>query len=281
LNAKWEELEQLTNTRNEALQKELESQKYNESLRVEFASKANEFASWVDQEKALLVAASTDDLEAQLQQLLQHNGEVRKTASEKLGEIKVVTEKLDAANVQDNKHTKLAPQDVSVLWDQLEDALTKKQNLIESEILTRKMGDVSAEQLKEFRDTFNFFDKDRNSSLNKLEFKSCLQSLGVELSDEQIEKELAARSAGSPDGGISFEEFTKYLVSQYKDTDSYDEVFNSFQTLANGKDFVTESDLLTGLKPEQVKYLLTVMPKQGDSTDRYDFKKYVSDFFGH
>jgi len=279
LNAKWEELGQLSASRKEELEKNLESQKYNEALRLEFASKANEFAAYVDQEKAHLAGDSTADLEVQLKDLLQHGAQVRQAASDKLNAIKVVCDKLDAANVQDNKHTKLTSQDLTVMWDQLEDAIIKKQNLIEGEILTRKMGDVSAEQLKEFRETFNFFDKDKNNLLTKLEFKSCLQSLGVELSEEQVDKELAARGGGGADAGISFEAFTKFLVEMYKDTDSFDETLASFQTLANGKEFVTEQDL-SPLKPEQIKYLKETLPRFNNTEGQYDYKKFVHTFFG-
>jgi len=40
---------------------------------------------------------------------------------------------------------------------------------------------VSEEQIKEFNETFRYFDKDRSGRLDHQELKSCLRSLGYSL----------------------------------------------------------------------------------------------------
>jgi Ca2+-binding EF-hand superfamily protein len=83
-----------------------------------------------------------------------------------------------------------------------------------------------------------------------------------------------------PDGkGISFDKFTEHMIKRTKDTDSRDEIMDSFKALANDKEFVTETDLRKVLTNDRVNYLISHMPKYSGA-DGYDYKAWVDQAYG-
>jgi len=49
---------------------------------------------------------------------------------------------------------------------------------VEQKIEAKNSKGISEAQLQEWVETFEYFDKNKNGSLDKLEFKSCLRSCG-------------------------------------------------------------------------------------------------------
>jgi Ca2+-binding EF-hand superfamily protein len=48
----------------------------------------------------------------------------------------------------------------------------------ENQILMRDQSGISEEKMKEYKESFDFFDKNKSGQLDKLEFRACLLSTG-------------------------------------------------------------------------------------------------------
>lgn len=70
------------------------------------------------------------------------------------------------------------------------------------------------------------------------------------------------------------------MVDRNKDSDSPEMLNDAFRQIAANPDYITEDELKrSGLAPDRVSYLLSVMPKfqVADSPlVAYDYKKYVA-----
>jgi hypothetical protein len=79
---------------------------------------------------------------------------------------------------------------------------------------------------------------------------------------------------------ITFEQFTKFMISITEDKTTPDQLLESFEIMAGEKGYVTETDLRTGqVPPEQVDYLKTVLPPFEGVENAYDYKAYLGRAF--
>ena len=78
-----------------------------------------------------------------------------------------------------------SPQTLRVGWEQLLTAIARSMNELENQILMRDSKGISEEQMKEFRISFNHFDKSKNQKLEPKEFQACLISLGYKIRDDK------------------------------------------------------------------------------------------------
>merc|ERR1712130_85522 len=129
------------------------------------------------------------------------------------------------------------------------------------------------------------FDQNNNDKLNRLEFKSCLSGLGIiELDFEGGDKRFESIFNKVADGGetVDFQQFLKYMISITKDENSPEQLEDSFNVLAGGKDHVTVNDMKVGqLSAEQIEHLTTTMPAKEGIEGGYDYKAYVRSLFNN
>jgi len=132
---------------------------------------------------------------------------------------------------------------------------------------------VSEEQLAEFQSTFKKFDRDGSGTLEKLEFKACLQALGHNVGDdialENVMKQIAKEHEGKK---ITFNEFVNYMVLKTEDADTPATIKEAFKTIAGNRNYVTEEELRKVLDKETVDYLLSRMP---NNKGQYDFNAFT------
>jgi len=256
-------------TRRAALQEELSRQQTNESHRVEFAKIAGEFKSWLDQEKKSLEAAE-GKLEQQLENLRKRFAglETGRTLFDKLTS---ANKTLEVANVTDNQHTNLSLRDLQAEYTQFLNARSDREKLLEKEILIQQGKNVSAEQIGEFKEVFQHFDTKNRGALEKHEFKACLQSLGQDPSEAELER-LFSSLAGA-DGKIHFDEFVNFMVSRSTESFGADAIIENMKILANDKDFILEEDLRRALPGDKVDYLIKAMP--AFPSGGYDYKAWA------
>jgi len=269
LNEKWNAVKSLSVERKEALNHELGLQKTKDTAAKNFAEKAKNFNQWVHSQKEQL-SSSKGDLEHQLEAI--HPMRTAFGAKKKdLEELETLSKQFESAGVKRNPYTDLTLRSLHSEYDQLGAAMAKQETLLNNEILSKKNADVSPEQLNEFNEVFKHFDKNKDGTLARLEIKACLQALGDEPSESELD---GIMNTWDPQHtGVSFQAFTNMMISRNKDTDSKDEMLIAFKDIANDKDFVTEEDLRKVMTSERVKFLLEKMPKYPNGG--YDYKAWV------
>jgi len=95
------------------------------------------------------------------------------------------------------------------------------------------------DQLNEFRSSFNHFDKNRTGRLAPEEFKSCLVSLGYSIGKDRqgeidFQRILAVVDPNST-GYVHFDAFLDFMTRETTDTDTAEQVIDSFRILAGDK----------------------------------------------
>jgi hypothetical protein len=164
----------------------LQVQKQNDVLSKNFAEKAKNFSEWIHHQKEQL-ASTKGDLEQQLNELqaLYHAYEAKR---KDYSDLESLNKQLESAGVKRNRYTDLTLRTVLSEFEQLGAATAKQETLLTNEIISKKNADVSPEQLNEFKEVFKHFDRNNDQTLGRVEFKACLQALG----DEPTESELDA-----------------------------------------------------------------------------------------
>ena len=112
-------------------------------------------------------------------------------------------------------------------------------NEVENQILTRDSKGITTEQLNEFRVSFNHFDKNRTGRLNGDELKSCLVSLGYSIRNDRQGDSDFRRIMNIVDpnntGYVAFDTFLDFMTRESTDTDTAEQIIDSFRILASDK----------------------------------------------
>jgi actinin alpha len=115
-------------------------------------------------------------------------------------------------------------------------------NEVENQILTRDSKGITTEQLNEFRVSFNHFDKNRTGRLNPDEFKSCLVSLGYSIRNDKQGDSDFRRIMNIVDpnstGFVAFDTFLDFMTRESTDTDTAEQIIDSFRILASDKVYI-------------------------------------------
>lgn len=93
--------------------------------------------------------------------------------------------------------------------------------------------------MTEFRSSFNHFDKNRTGRLAPEEFKSCLVSIGYSIGKDRqgeldFQRILAVVDPNST-GYVQFDAFLDFMTRENTDTDTAEQVIDSFRILASDK----------------------------------------------
>jgi len=259
--------------------KHYHNKKKNDKLSKEFADKANETDEWIQKSTATL-GSTSGNLEEQLNSIRSLNMDQGNTL---LADLKSFENKLSAAGVHKNPYTEFNVPSIQARIDELSASKQSKAAVLEKEILSKKHSTASPEQIEEFKEVFAHFDKNHTNSLSKSEFKSCLQSLGEDPTDEQMDvlmKELADVVNGDDAAQVGFENFLSHMIKITSDTTTESEISAAFKDLAQDKDFITADDLRrSGMPVEKIDYLLSEMPAFEGVEGGYDYKKWATSAF--
>jgi hypothetical protein len=249
-------------------------------LEKNFGDSANAFYQTIQNLKHEALADFGNDLHHAkeklsgiLNKVKQHEGGLKQVEkAEKLCE---------EANIESNEHTDHTVDDLAFEIHQVEKLITKNLASVESQIAASGGTGISAEQLKEYKDTFNHFDVDKDGSLNRLEFKSCLTTLGLigidfEGGDAKFERIFTDVSGGSPD--IKFDTFVEYMNRLAGSSMDQSQIASAFSTLSQGKPNLTKNDCSTGgLIPEEVEFITLNLPPH--ASGGYDYNAYLKKQF--
>lgn len=264
---------EITNKVTECEKEKVLQQKFH-ALLDRYAKLVKEYNDWANIQKDILAAEGKGTPEEQMEQLKKYGEKATKESEQKFAEILKVHQELDELNI--SERAEITVQVVTQTSEQFKNLLKKRLEVVEQAILAKKASNLTPEQLKEIREVYNHFDKDRDGSLNKLEFKGVCASLGEDVPDNELDKTFAKYDIDK-DGKITFDEFCDFFSKLVKESTGYDDVLNSFQQLAEGKDVITEGQMRSCMDKAEVDYLLTKMPQKDGG---YDYKAYVDATYG-
>ena len=112
-------------------------------------------------------------------------------------------------------------------------------NTIENSIVDN----LTDEQIIEFREAFQAFDKDGNGSITTKELGTVMRSLGQNLSEAEI-KEVIDEVDEDRNGIIDFQEFLSLMARKMKIIDKEDELIDAFKVLdLNGTGKISKYEL--------------------------------------
>jgi len=135
---------------------------------------------------------------------------------------------------------------------------------------------VTAEQMKEFEDSFNHFDSNSDGTLNPDEFKAALAALSIAFKEEEAFKKVFAKVSGGNES-ISKEQYLDYMRLVSEDKGTPEQLMASFEALADGKPTIT-SEQLNLIGEEDRKFLLEHM-EAAEAKDTYNYKDLVGKSF--
>lgn len=258
------------------LAQERETQNTNASMLSQFAEDCAEYVEWTDEKKNDVNDDHDGELEEQATTLQGLREQLSAETDEKLNSLQSSYAKLEEAQVAER--AEMSMQALQVLNEQLKSLIGKRIEAIEGQIRAAKAGEVSEEQIEEFKKTFDHFDKDKSGELNKLEFKACLASLDEDVSEEEFESTFAQLDEND-DGQITFDEFLSWISTVKREGSGHEDVIKAFLLLSGGNDTITEAQLRSsGMAPDEVAFLLEEMPQAEDGA--YDFRGFLAAQFG-
>jgi len=248
------------------------------ALRKAFANPANAFYDQVVALRAVL-GEEFADLEQQLAKYHQSSQELQGLQAN-LPQIEEAEKACDACNIEENEFTDHTYDDLHFEHEAAVKAFHKAISALEAQIAASKAKTgVSAEQLEEFKKTFQHFDVDHDGTLSRLEFKSVLSGLGLISLDfdgsDKKSDDIFHKVSGGADT-VSFDQYVAYMTSITESATSTDALAESFSTIAGGRPYVTASDLkVAGMTQEQIDFLTSSMPA-GPDAGSFDYKAWLA-----
>jgi len=277
ISTKYQSITSGAETKKAAIKAEHERQQANDAINHEFATKASEISRFLEMERDSLTNQK-GELQEQLNNVHSQISGLESKGKPQLHELDQINNKASNAGIKRNPYTELTYKAVAFTFEELKAAMEKQEKLLSNEILSKKNAEVPPEQVQEFKEVFQHFDRDGSGNLQRLEFKACLQTLGDEPTDAVLDNLI--KQYGQ-EGKIYFEQFIDFMINKTKDTDSKEELMESFKSVANDKDFVTEEDLRKVMDNNRVAFLIKSMPPYEAVSGGYDYKKWIAANYGH
>jgi len=289
ITSKWAEVRQLVPQRDGTLQQELTKQQNNEMLRRQFAEKANSVGPWIERQMdavASIAMGMQGSLEDQLVRLKEYEQNVYAYKTH-MDELEKLNQGIQESMVFENRYTQFTMETLRVGWEQLLTSINRNINEVENQILTRDSKGITQEQLNEFRSSFNHFDKNRVGHLKPDEYKSCLVSLGYSLGkDKQGDidfQRIMAIVDPNNSGYVLFDAFLDFMTRESTDSDTAEQVIDSFRILAGDKPFILPDELRRELPPDQAEYCIQrmqVYQGEGAGAGALDYMSFSTALYG-
>uniref|UniRef100_A0A8U8BQM6 Uncharacterized protein n=1 Tax=Geospiza parvula TaxID=87175 RepID=A0A8U8BQM6_GEOPR len=301
INSKWERVQQLVPKRDQALQEEQNRQNSNEHLRRQFGSQANRVGPWI-QTKMEEIGRISIEMNGTLEDQLNHLKEYEQNIVEYKPNLELLEQQhqlVQEALIFDNQHSNYTMEHLRVGWEQLLTTIARTINEVENQILTRDAKGISQEQMQEFRASFNHLDKDHGGALGPEEFKACLISLGYDVENDRQRRtdsndfrallgtgdaefqRIMAVVDPNGSGSVTFQAFIDFMSRETTDTDTAEQVINSFRVLAGDKNYITAPELRRELPAAQAEYCI-VAPYPGPDgvPGALDYKSFSTALYG-
>lgn len=256
----WQVVVTFIPKRDSSLQLELAKQQHHNSLRLKFAQQANAIGPWIQQKTEEIVGVALEmdgTLEQQIGKLKSYQTAVEGYRP-KVEELAIHHQEIQEALVFDNPHTNYTMEHIHVGMEHLRTTIARTINEIENQIMMRDAKGLTAEQMNEFRASFNHFDRKKKGYLEPDDFAAVLISMGYQLGEAEFQRILAIVDPTGT-GQVTFRSFIEFMTRETTDNDTAEQVIESFRVLAGDKPYILEDELRRELPPEQAEYCIQRM----------------------
>jgi len=280
----WNKLLELVPKRDGALQKELANQKHHNALRLKFGNLANQVGPWIQQKTEEIVHIALEmegALEDQLAKLKSYQQNVD-GYKPKIDELEGVHKEITQALVFDNPHTAYTMEHIRIAWEHLKVTISRTINEVDNQILMRDAKGISQEQMNEFRASFNHFDRAKKGYLEPDDFAAVLISMGYQLGEQEFARIMAIVDPSNT-GMVTFQSFIDFMTRESTDSDTAEQVLESFKVLAGDKAYILPEELRRELPPEQAEYCISRMGawRSADApAGALDYQTFASSLYG-
>lgn len=203
------------------------------SLRVQFADRANDFALALN-----TLGTSISGLDGDVEDQLMHTKKLAESLApldKYLDVIAGLDQKCEEANIEENDYTTYTYDELAYELSLVRTSVQKKLAFLENQLVARNMTNLTPIQLEEFESVFRHFDRDGTNSLQELEFSAALASLGLVYDEDEMHDRFLVVSGGGRLDTVSFEQFIRFMVAETEDQNTAEQVFESFREVADGK----------------------------------------------
>lgn len=280
----WQVVVNFIPKRDSSLQMELAKQQYHNTLRLKFAQQANAIGPWIQQKTEEIVGVALEldgTLEQQIGKLKSYQTSVEGYRS-KVEELAIHHQEIQEALVFDNPHTNYTMEHIHVGMEHLRTTIARTINEIENQIMMRDAKGLTAEQMNEFRASFNHFDRKKKGYLEPDDFAAVLISMGYQLGEAEFQRILAIVDPTGT-GQVTFRSFIEFMTRETTDNDTAEQVIESFRVLAGDKPYILEDELRRELPPEQAEYCIQRMnPYRGADVPEgaFDYESFSTALYG-
>lgn len=284
LESKWNRVCELVPLRDQSLQGELTKQQNHDRLRSQFAVLANELGPWI-KDKTQEIATVAMDLSGTLENVVnqlkefQHRMDAYKP---KIDDLETYNQAMQEALVFDNHLTAYTMEHLRVGWEHLKTTVALTINEVENQILMRDAKGLTKDQMNEYRNSFQHFDRKRKGYLEPDDFAAVLISMGYRLGEAEFQRIMSmVDPAGT--GTVTFQSFIDFMTRENTDTDTAEQIVDSFRVLAGDKSFITPDELRRELPADQAEYCIQRMtPYNGADAppDALDYQSFSTALYG-
>jgi calmodulin len=105
------------------------------------------------------------------------------------------------------------------------------------------MGDLSPEQIAEFKEAFSLFDKDGDGTITTKELGTVMRSLGQNPTEAELQDMIQEVDANG-NGQIDFPEFLTMMSKKMHETDTEEEIVEAFKVFdKDGNGYISAAEL--------------------------------------
>ncbi|KAJ6236377.1 alpha-actinin [Anaeramoeba flamelloides] len=275
INTAWEQMASNIDNKKTELDEALVVQEKNEELCQDYANKAEELSKYLKEQQTIVNEEFSGSIDEQIESVKKQLNEFVAKKS-LLDETLAVDTQIAERNVE-IKTTTIRATDLVTLYNQVNETLQKKLNALEKEKLIKEGSKVTQEQLTEFKQMFELFDKEKKGALFPYEFSGVLNSLGDDLNEDEI-KQVFDKYDEDKSGSIEFNEFVDFMTSRVQDSDTLEQSLESWKVIAKDKEFVTKEDMQQAcMDVKEVEYLCEQMDALEEG---FDYKSWCKKVYG-